>query len=77
MWSVIYNQRCREWHEKSCPRVVDGDGQTVVYPPVFVGHPGMYDAEADAICQNIVAGERALEAFQVMITASPLAWSDA
>lgn len=51
---VEYRRLFSEWHEKSCPRVVDADGKLVVIMPQNVDHPGMYDTNADLGAQIIV-----------------------
>lgn len=53
-WKVAYSRRCPEWHAKSLAHVVDADGETVCTLPQTVGHPGLYDAEADEIAHRIV-----------------------
>lgn len=57
---VAYDRLCPEWDERSCPRIVDASGQTVLTPPQFVGHPGLYDEQADEICKAVVASMEAL-----------------
>lgn len=62
-WRVEYSRRCKDWHTKSCPRVVDADGKLVVEMPQNVDHPGKYDIVADlsAItivdCVNAISGK--------------------
>jgi hypothetical protein len=53
-WSVKYNRRCSEWHEKSGAHVVDALGKVVTLIPQHTGHPGAYDAIADNIAHTIV-----------------------
>lgn len=56
-WSVAYYQRFDDWHEKSCPRIVDADGGEVpVGIKLCVAHPGIYDPWADALAHQIVDG---------------------
>lgn len=58
-WSVRYFKRCEEWHDKSCPHVVDGCGKTVLEVARTVGHPGEYDFIADRTCNEIVSAVNA------------------
>lgn len=52
-WRVEYWQRCDEWHPKSSPRIVASNGARVCNLMQNVGHPGAYDAEADALAHLI------------------------
>lgn len=53
-WQVVHWQRFDEWHPKSCPKIVDANGDTVCYMPQHVGHPGEYDVKADLAAITIV-----------------------
>lgn len=53
-WRVVYHQRFPEWSPKALPYVVDANDQTVVELPSRLGHPGLYDAEADQTAHQIV-----------------------
>lgn len=55
-WRVVYGQLFDTWHPQSSPYVVDADGEFVLRPPqsADIGHPGEYDAKADAIAQAVV-----------------------
>ena len=59
-WRVEYLQRFPEWDPRSCPVVVDRDGEVVLSPPSYVDHPGLYDERADFICQAAVCGVNGL-----------------
>jgi hypothetical protein len=53
-WRVAYSRKCKEWHEKSCPKVIDASGCLVVAMPQHVEHPGMYDQVSDNAAHLIV-----------------------
>lgn len=53
-WQVRYWQRFPEWDERSCPRIVDADGELVCAFPQSVFHPGAYDKLADETAKRIV-----------------------
>ncbi len=53
---IEYHRRCPEWHEKSCPYIVDAAGKLVCRMPQHVYHPGQYDAMADLGAKMIVDG---------------------
>lgn len=53
-WKVSYWQRYPSWDKKSCPSVVDSEGEVVCDIPQFVDHPGVYDERADLIAHAIV-----------------------
>jgi len=56
-WKVVYNPEFDEWHPKSCPIIVDCDGNLVIRAPQSIGidHPGEYDEVADNTCHIIVS----------------------
>jgi len=57
-WSVVYCPRF-DWHKKSCPTVLDADGNKVCEMPQHVSHPGMYDELADLTAHRIVSSMNA------------------
>lgn len=62
-WRVEYSKRRKDWHTKSCPKVVDAIGKVVVEMPQNVDHPGKYDVVADLAaitivdCVNAISGK--------------------
>lgn len=66
-WRVAYYSKriATTWDDRAGPRVVDAKGKTVVTPPQYVYHPGLYDEQADATCHEIVA---AVNAHHVTLT---------
>lgn len=53
-YKVFYDRRCQEWHEKSNPMIVDENGEWIFSPNLSVNHPGIYDKNADELCQRVV-----------------------
>jgi hypothetical protein len=54
-WRVQYLRKLPKWHPQCLPRIVDAAGELVVDMPVYVDHPGEYDAAADETAKRIVA----------------------
>jgi hypothetical protein len=53
-WRVVFKPRSSQWHQRSCPVVVDADDATVLVPQQHVNHPGLRDFLAESICFAIV-----------------------
>ena len=64
-WRVAYDPLflppIGDWHEFSSPHVVDANGKFIMRPKQNVGHPGLRDEVAEALCHRIVAGVNAAE----------------
>jgi hypothetical protein len=53
-WRVVFKPRILQWHQRSCPVVVDANDVTVLVPQQYVNHPGLRDFLAESICFAIV-----------------------